>query len=105
MAKTRFATHAYFFIWLVDKIQSEEIDKIILTEIPDRNIDQEINAIVATNMIHGPCDVINITAPCMNNGKCTKSFPKNCINYTISIIDGYQFHRRRDTDQSYKLRM
>jgi len=49
-----------------------------------------------------------MTAPCIVNGKCTKSFPKECINDTITNIDGYPLYRRRDTDnggQSYQLRM
>jgi len=49
-----------------------------------------------------------MTVPFMDNGKCTKSFPKNCINDTITNIDGYPFYRRRDTDhggQSDQLRM
>uniref|UniRef100_A0A2S2R7Q5 Uncharacterized protein n=1 Tax=Sipha flava TaxID=143950 RepID=A0A2S2R7Q5_9HEMI len=49
-----------------------------------------------------------MTAPCMDNRKCTKSFPKNCINDTITNIDGYPLYRLRDTDhdgQSHKLPM
>jgi len=38
--------HTCILIWLVDKIQSEEIDKIISAEIPDQNIDQELYEIV-----------------------------------------------------------
>ncbi|GBP76086.1 hypothetical protein EVAR_46954_1 [Eumeta japonica] len=59
-------------------------------------------------MIHGPCGAINMTAPCMDNGKSTKIFPKSCINDTITDIDGYPLYRRRDTDhggQSHQSRM
>ena len=100
--------HAHILIWFVDKIRPQEIDKIISAEIPDRNTDQGLFDIVTTNMIHGPCGVLNMTAPCMDNGKCSKHFPKECINDTITNIDGYPLYRRRDTDnggQSYQLRM
>jgi len=45
--------HAHIFIWLIDKVRSEEIDKVISVEIPDRNIDQELFVIVTANMVHG----------------------------------------------------
>jgi len=48
-----------------------------------------------------------MTAPCMDNGKSKKRFPKEFTNDTITNIDGYPLYRRRDTDnggQSYQLR-
>ena len=69
--------HAHILIWLVDKVRPEEIDKIIPAEIPDPNVDQELFDIVTTNMIHGTCGTLNMMSPCMDNGKCTKRFPKH----------------------------
>ncbi|GFU35283.1 helitron_like_N domain-containing protein [Trichonephila clavipes] len=100
--------HAHILIWLVAKVRPEEIEKIISAEIPDPNVDQELFAIVATNMIHGPCGTLNMISPCMDNRKCTKRFPKPCQNYTITNIDSYPSYRRRDVDnggQSYELRL
>ncbi|GFW59074.1 helitron_like_N domain-containing protein [Trichonephila clavipes] len=97
--------HAHILIWLVAKVRPEEID--IAAEIPDPNVDQELFAIVTTNMIHGSCGTLNMS-PCMNNGKCTKRFPKPCQTDTITNIDGYPSYRRRDIDnggQSYELRL
>jgi len=34
--------HGHILIWSVDKVWPEEIDKIILAKIPNRNIDQEL---------------------------------------------------------------
>ena len=106
--RSRGLPHAHILIWLVDKVRPEEIDKIISAEIPDLNVDQELFDIVTTNMIHGPCGTLNMMSPCMDNGKCTKRFPKACQNDTITNIDGYLSYRRRDVDnggQSYKLRL
>ena len=100
--------HAHILIWLVDKVRPEEIDKIISAEIPDPNVDQELFDIVTTNMIHGPCGTLNMMSPCMDNGKCTKRFPKPCQNETITNIDGYPSYRRRDVDnggQSYEMHL
>nr|XP_042912535.1 uncharacterized protein LOC122272676 [Parasteatoda tepidariorum] len=100
--------HAHISIWLVDKVRPEKIDKIISAEIPNPNVDQELFDIVTTNMIHGPCGSLNMMSPCMDNGKCTKRFPKPCQTDTITNIDGYPSYRRRDVDnggQSYELRL
>ena len=77
--------HGHILIWLVDKVCPEEIDKFISAEIPDPNVDQELFDIVTTNMAHGPCGTLNMS-PCMDNGKCTKSFPKPCQTNTIANI-------------------
>ena len=76
--------HAHILIWLLEKIRLEEIDKIISAEIPDPSIDQELFQIVKTNMIHGPCGKFNMTSPCMDNGKCTKRYPKDFLQDTIN---------------------
>jgi hypothetical protein len=35
-------------------------------------------------MIHGPCSVMNLNAPCTKNGKCTKQLPKQFHKHTIN---------------------
>lgn len=92
----------------MDKVRSEEIDKIISAEIPDPNVNRELFDIVTTNMIHGPCGTLNMMSPCIDNGKCTKRFPKPCQTDTITNLDGFPSYRRRDVDnggQSYELRL
>jgi len=54
-------------------------------------------------MVNGPCGDLNMTAPCMDNGKCIKSFLKVCINDTITNADGYLLYRRRDTDNNVNI--
>lgn len=88
--------HAHILIWSVEKVS--EIDNIISAEIPDPNVDQELFDIVTTNMIHGPCVILNMMSPCMGNGKCTKRFPKPCQTVTITNIDVYPSYQRRDVD-------
>ncbi|GFU94207.1 ATP-dependent DNA helicase [Trichonephila clavipes] len=90
--------HAHVLIWLIDKIRPEEIDKITSAEIPDASTDKLLFDIVTTNMIHGPCGNLNHSSPCMADGKCTKSFPKNFTNDTITSVDEYPIYRRRNTD-------
>eukprot|EP00102_Acyrthosiphon_pisum_P016931 XP_008188088.1 PREDICTED: uncharacterized protein LOC100159360 [Acyrthosiphon pisum] len=90
--------HAHILVWLIDKIRPEEIDSIISAEIPDMSTDTLLFDIVTTNMIHGPCGNLNSSSPCMANGKCTKSFPIEFSNDTITNVDGYPIYRRRNTD-------
>ncbi|XP_049819697.1 uncharacterized protein LOC126264710 isoform X1 [Aethina tumida] len=90
--------HAHILVWLIDKIRPEEIDSIISAEIPDPSTDQLLFDIVTTNMIHGPCGTLNSSSPCMANGKCTKNFPKDFTNDTVTNVDGYPIYRRRNPD-------
>lgn len=89
--------HAHILVWFANKIRPEEIDNIISAEIPDPDLDPELFQIVTTNMIHGPCGSINTSSPCMDNGKCTKRFPKDLLAHTITGVDGYPLYRRRST--------
>ncbi|XP_050335786.1 uncharacterized protein LOC126762783 [Bactrocera neohumeralis] len=90
--------HAHILIWLVDKIRAENIDSLISAEIPDPSTDQLLFDIVTANMIHGPCGNLNRSSPCMVDGKCTKRFPKDFTNDTVTHVDGYPIYRRRSTE-------
>ncbi|GFX06764.1 uncharacterized protein TNCV_3113521 [Trichonephila clavipes] len=46
-------------------------------------------------MIHGPCGARNPASPCMQNGKCTKKYPRELIRETVHSDKGYPLYRRR----------
>lgn len=49
-------------------------------------------------MIHGPCGQLNPTAPCMKNGRCSKKYPHDFSEETVtndSVESGYPEYRRR----------
>ena len=84
----------------------EQVDAVICAELPpdprlaengaDKEQMQELENIVKMNMIHGPCGIANPTAPCMQDGKCTKSFPKPYKKNTIvDPENGFPTYRRR----------
>lgn len=75
----------------------DDINNIISAEIPAETDDKQLNHLVKTHMIHGPCGLANRSSPCMKNGKCSKFFPKNWQPQTIVDQDGYPVYRRRDT--------
>ncbi|XP_044597583.1 uncharacterized protein LOC123274158 [Cotesia glomerata] len=90
--------HAHILVWLIDKIRPEDIDNIISAEIPDPSSDQLLFDIVTANMVHGSCGTFNRSSPCMSDEKCTKNFPKDFTNDTITNVDGYSIYCRRNPD-------
>ncbi|GBN91997.1 hypothetical protein AVEN_73025-1 [Araneus ventricosus] len=47
--------HVHILLWLKDKLRLNQIDNIIIAEIPDFNSDKELHYIIVKNMMHGPC--------------------------------------------------
>ena len=91
--------HCHMLIFLKDdcKLREEDdVDAIISAEIPSRTEDPELHKIVSSTMIHGPCGHLNPQAVCMENGVCTKQFPKEFQERTVITDNGYPKYRRRD---------
>jgi hypothetical protein len=72
----------------------EDIDKAVTTELPDRAHCLRLHATVTRSMIHGPGGTLDPRAPCMENGKCTKDFPKDFSDATLENVNGYPLYRR-----------
>ena len=72
------------------------VDKYISAEIPDPQTNKHLHEIVMKNMIHGPCG-----SWCMENGKCSKHYPKPFQPETTMDENGYPQYRRRDTGKSF----
>ncbi|XP_038716232.1 uncharacterized protein LOC120009645 [Tripterygium wilfordii] len=93
--------HVHIIIWLnqVDKYPTpNDIDRIISTEIPKKEMEPELHKIVSKFMIHGPCGIANPRAPCMKMGRCVKHFPKKFQQETTIGEDGFAVYRRRDDE-------
>ncbi|KAH1257644.1 ATP-dependent DNA helicase PIF4 [Glycine max] len=75
---------------------SDEIDQIVLAEIPSQQDDPELYSLVKNHMVHGPCGSLNPGSPCMKKGKCSRFYPKMFQLHTILDADGFPVYRRRN---------
>nr|XP_016503039.1 PREDICTED: uncharacterized protein LOC107821146 [Nicotiana tabacum] len=89
--------HAHILLFLVNKYPTVgDIDGIISAELPDKKVDPYYYNAVTNFMMHGPCGTARKSSPCMQNGRCTKHFPKKFVSSTTIDEDGYPIYRRRD---------
>uniref|UniRef100_A0A0D3BD38 ATP-dependent DNA helicase n=1 Tax=Brassica oleracea var. oleracea TaxID=109376 RepID=A0A0D3BD38_BRAOL len=94
--------HAHILLWLEGDFRNPtafDIDRIISAELPDKEKDLETFGLVEQDMIHGPCGKDSKTSPCMENGVCTKKFPRSYVTHTQVNDSGYILYRRRQTEQ------
>ena len=90
--------HAHMLIFLHDddKPRSPEIvNNLVCAEMPDPILKLDLHQKVKRHMIHGPCGQLNPQSPCMDNGMCSRSFPKKGTREGLMNIDGYQQYKCR----------
>ncbi|CAC5380511.1 unnamed protein product [Mytilus coruscus] len=91
--------HAPFLLILDQNskpMNPDNFDEYVSAEIPDPILLPEMHQIVTMHMIHGPCGKANPNSPCMEDGKCTKKFPKDFIEKNIQSLDGYRVYKRTE---------
>ncbi|XP_010431093.1 PREDICTED: uncharacterized protein LOC104715381 [Camelina sativa] len=74
---------------------NSDIDRFISAKIPDKELDKYLYEVVSDVIIHGPCGIHNRGSAGMNNGKCTKFFPKPFMENTVVDDAGYPIYKRR----------
>ena len=104
--------HAHILLILADHdrtLTKELVDSLVVAELPPdpeladtpMKMDERkiMENIVLTNMLHGPCGKDYPNAPCMDNGKCSKNFPKEFHKETIVDPENYYaIYKRRSPD-------
>jgi hypothetical protein len=96
--------HAHILLILdeASKLRTvEEINSAVSAEIPDPVTHPDAYETVTRCLVHGPSGVENPSAPCMEDGKCTKRFPRPFANETSADRDGYPEYMRRDDGRSF----
>ncbi len=77
-----------------DKIRDgDQLDQLIKAQLPDPADPKQkkLFEIVSQNMLHGPCG-----EKCLENGKCSKDFPKKFTAETNICEGGYPLYARPD---------
>ena len=69
---------------------------MVSAELPDPINQPEAYETVTRCLVHGPCGTVNPNAPCMEDGKCTKRYPRQCNEQTCADNNGYPEYRRRE---------
>ena len=105
--------HAHILIILANEDRNmtpEGVDQAVCAELPpdpeEADTEEEakqrrrLQDIVVSNMVHGPCGVSNPNCPCMENGRCTKNYPKPFQKKTIVDPDNNNptYRRRSPAD-------
>jgi hypothetical protein len=96
--------HMHLLIYLKqeDKIRTPvQVDQVVSAEFPDPVLKPALFGIIKRCMVHGPCGINNPNASCMEDGKCTKRYPRAFVEETILDQNGYPLYRRRNTRQVY----
>lgn len=75
-----------------------DLDLVISAEIPDRETHPRLYQLVTSQMLHGPCGRHGPTMPCMENGRCSRKFPKRYAPESIFNPNGLPTYRRRQNN-------
>lgn len=74
---------------------------MVSAELSDKLKFPELYETVTTCMLYRLYEPTNPDAPCMNDGKCSKRYPKEYIDQTWTDGNDYPMYQRRDNGDSF----
>ncbi len=85
--------------WKLNSVAA--MDSCISAQWPDPHTQPGLFETVKRSMVHGPCGILNRNAACMENGQCTKGYPKPFCDMTTIDNFGFPQYRRPNNGCSY----
>lgn len=83
-------------------LTSEAVDRVVSAHLPPQN-NEALFDLVTKYMIHGPCGEIDPTRTCMENGRCSKRYPKEFSSETVvEGVNGYPKYKRPDDRNTFE---
>ncbi len=99
--------HAHILIFFTKDCKPhtvEDVDRMISVELPNSEMNKLAHKTVARCTMHGPCGATFPNAPCMEECKCKKQYPRKFQSETVTDVNGYPTYRRRDTGNTVVVR-
>lgn len=94
--------HLLIFLSGPDKLLTpHDINTAIRADWPDPVTEPLLFDTMKRCMVHGHCGTANPIAPCMENQRCTKNYPKALTSRTSLDEHGYPRYSRPDDGRSY----
>ena len=91
--------HILLIVRAEDKPRTpEDVDNRVCAELPDPLNPQVADLLetISSRQLHGPCGPRHPSAPCMEDGQCTKGYPREFREDTALPEAVYPLYRRRD---------
>lgn len=94
--------HALIFLKEPYKLKTTHaIDSCIWARWPDPISQPRLFETIKRCMVHGPCGSANPKSPCMENGKCSKGYPKPFSEFTTMDDQGFPTYFRPNDGRSF----
>jgi hypothetical protein len=93
-------SHAHILIFFTEDCKPhtvEDVDRMISAELPNSETNKLAHETIARCTMHGPCGAAFPNAPCMEESKCKKQYPRKFQSETGTDVNRYPIYRRRDT--------
>jgi hypothetical protein len=91
--------HAHILIFFVEDYKPhtvKDVDRMISAELPNLETNKLAHETVTGCMMHGPCGVAFPNAPCMEDGKCKRQYPRKFQSEMVTDVNIYPIYRRKD---------
>ncbi len=92
--------HAHILIFFIEDCKPhtvEDVDRMISAKLPNSETNKLAHETVVRCTMHGPCGAAFPNAPCMEESKCKKQYPRKFQSEMVMDVNGYPIYRRRDT--------